>query len=55
MIYPQNRSNQTCGYSLITSDQQTLCCEINIFLTVSKLQVSEWAITKQQAVTKKLR
>ena len=31
MIYPKNRPNQTCGYWLITPNQQTLCIETNIF------------------------
>ena len=31
VIYPKNRPNQTCGYWLITPNQQTLCIETNIF------------------------
>ena len=31
VIYPQNCPNQTCDYWLITSNQQTLCIETNIF------------------------
>ena len=31
VIYPKNRPNQACDYWLITSNQQTLFIEINIF------------------------
>ena len=31
MIYPKNYPNQTCGYCLITANQQTLRIEANIF------------------------
>ena len=31
VIYPQNCPNQTCGYWLITPNQQTLCIQTNIF------------------------
>ena len=41
VIYPQNCQNQTCGYWLITPNQQTLCMETNIF--------KQWAITNQWA------
>ena len=30
-IYPKNHPNQTCGYWLITPNQQTFCTETNIF------------------------
>ena len=39
MIYPQNCPNQTCGYWLITSNQQTLCTETDIF-NIGQLQNS---------------
>ena len=41
MIYPKNRSKQTCDYWLITRNQQTLCNEPNIF--------QQRAITNQRA------
>ena len=31
MIYPKNHPNQTCGYWLITPNQQILRIEANIF------------------------
>ena len=31
VIYPKNRPDQTCDYCLITTKQQTLCTEANIF------------------------
>ena len=33
-IYPRNHPNQTCGYWLITPNQQTLCIETDYILTV---------------------
>ena len=31
VTYPKNCPNQTCGYWLITPNQQTICIEINFF------------------------
>ena len=31
VIYPQNRQNQTCGFWLITLNQQTLRIETKVF------------------------
>ena len=54
MIYPKNRPNQTCGYWLITPNQQTLCIEIVIEFVITlnsgQLQISERRITKQWAI-----
>ena len=44
VIYFKIRPNQTCGYWLITPNQQTLCIE-TIF-NCGQLQISERAITK---------
>ena len=41
MIYPKNCPNQTCDYWLITSNQQPLCIETNIFY--------QRAVTNQRA------
>ena len=34
VIYPKNHPNQTCDYWLITSNQQALCIEYNIFTNI---------------------
>ena len=51
-IYPENHPNHTCGYRLITRNQQTLCTEILMSFNSGQLQISERAVRKQRTITK---
>ena len=45
VIYPNNRSNQKCGYWLVTPNQQTLCIETNTQRVITNQRVGNYKIT----------
>ena len=51
MIYPQNCPNQTCGYWLITPNQQTLCIETSIFYKSANGELQTNSVDGEMLIT----